>query len=284
MNEVKRKVHYFCKDTLQGKCAGQGITAAVLDTGISLHPDFDRRIKAFQDFVNGKQMIYDDCSHGTHVAGILAGSGKISGYVYSGMAPACDLCIVKVLDDKGNGSVEQLLKGIEWILQNRWRYRIRLVNLSMGMVSGEAAHREAELIRAVEHLWDEGLIVVVSAGNTGPEEGSVAVPGNSGKVITVGAQGSLFSGRGPTKDLLQKPDLTAPGTHVISCNGNYTTKRSAAYIAKTGTSMATPVVTGAIALLLSKYPDLDNSEVKNRLRICCGESLHVKNLLRNDCF
>ncbi len=283
MNEVKRKVHYFCPDTLQGKCTGQGITAAILDTGISLHPDFDRRIRVFQDFVNGKQMIYDDCTHGTHVAGILAGSGKMSGNVFAGMAPACDLCVLKVLDENGKGSVEQLLKGIEWILQYRKKYQIRLVNLSMGMVSGDDSLREQELLHGVERLWDAGLIVVVSAGNEGPKAGSVVVPGTSGKVITVGAAGSFYSGRGPTKEKIWKPDLTAPGTHVISCNGNYRTKRSAAYIAKTGTSMATPVVTGAIALLLSKEPELDNIEVKKRLRICCGDQLNVKKLLGNSC-
>lgn len=307
MNEVKRKVHYFCEDTLQGKCAGQGITAAVLDTGISLHPDFDRRIKVFRDFVNGKTMIYDDCSHGTHVAGILAGSGKMSGKVYTGMAPSCELCVLKVLDQDGNGSVEHLLRGIEWTLKNRSRYDIRLVNLSIGMVCGERLEKERELIHAVEMLWDAGLAVIVSAGNDGPERGSVAVPGTSRKVITVGAcdemyvesrrgvlksKQQIYSGRGPTKECVIKPDLLAPGTNVVSCNGQYRTKRSAAYIAKSGTSMATPVVTGASALLLSKYPDMENVELKLQLMKCCdivgsqGQYgvLNVKKLLQIPCF
>ena len=285
MNEVKRKVHYFCEDTVREKYTGQEITAAVLDTGISLHPDFDRRIKAFQDFVNGKAGIYDDCAHGTHVAGILAGSGRMSRKIYSGMAPSCQLCVLKVLDEAGNGSVPQVLKGMEWVLKHRRQYGIRLVNLSVGMPARETPEREKELTDAVEMLWDAGLIVVVSAGNAGPKAGTVAVPGTSRKVITVGAcderyEGSkngvfqknvsannsgIYSGRGPTKECVIKPDIVAPGTAVISCNGYYRTKHSSAYVAKSGTSMATPVVTGAAALLLSKYPDMGNVEMKLRM-------------------
>ncbi len=260
--------------------------------GISLHPDFDQRICAFQDFVNGKNGIYDDCAHGTHVAGILAGSGRLSNHVYSGIAPAANLCVLKVLDREGNGSNEQVLRGIDWVLQNQRKYGIRLVNLSVGMPDRDCIKKEMELTDAVERLWDAGLVVVVSAGNAGPKSGTVAVPGTSRKVITVGASDETqksrngrkkglrgmayrngnppggYSGRGPTRECIVKPDVVAPGTNVISCNGHYRTKHSAAYVSKSGTSMATPVVTGAAALLLSKYPDMENVEIKMRLMQC----------------
>ena len=130
-------------------------------------------------------------------------------------------------------------------------------------------------------LWDAGLVVVVSAGNYGPKDGTIAIPGSSRKVITVGVTGGSqivnvhsqkewnYSGRGPTKQCVVKPDLTAPGTKVISCNGQYTHRWKKPYISKSGTSMATPVVAGAIACLLSKYPDMTNVEVKLRLRESC---------------
>lgn len=249
--------------------------------GITLHPDFDRRIIGFRDFVNYKEQIYDDGKHGTHVAGILAGSGRLSSGVYGGMAPRAEILAGKVLDSAGNGSVDNVLEGIDWLLNIRKRARLRIVNISVGTQPGVERTQEQRLIDAVEKLWDAGLVVVVSAGNYGPGEGTVAVPGTSRKVITVGAlkerrtamrgknQEWNYSGRGPTEECVVKPDLSAPGTNILSCNGEYTNKWQKPYIAKSGTSMATPVVSGAIACLLSKYPDMSNVEVKLKLRESC---------------
>lgn len=290
---------------------GQGIGAAVLDTGIWQHPDFDRRIAGFLDCVNNRKDIYDDSGHGTHVAGILAGSGKMSDGLYAGMAPRARVYSAKVLDREGNGTVNNVIKGIEWVLSLYKKERIRIVNISVGTQPGLEKAEERRLLCAVENLWDAGLVVVVSAGNYGPAEGTVAVPGVSRKVITVGAadvgcpveSGGRkewdYSGRGPTCNCIVKPDLVAPGTSVTSCGGNFGRKnysgrnygggnyggmnngnmnygkmfgRGSAYAVKTGTSMATPVVSGAIACLLSKYPDMTNVEVKLRLRESCTRS------------
>ena len=134
---------------------------------------------------------------------------------------------------------------------------------------------DMQLIEAVERAWDAGLVVVVAAGNMGPEPMSITVPGNSRKVITVGASDDClhvagsgirpcYSGRGPTAECVCKPDITAPGSGIISCNA--LSRRGAGYYArKSGTSMATPIVSGCIALLLATEPYLTNVQVKMRL-------------------
>lgn len=281
MKRAKEAIGYWCPDIQSGKYLGKGIRAAILDTGISLHPDFDSRILEFQDFVSYRRRIYDDSGHGTHVAGILAGSGRMADGIYAGMAPDAELLIGKVLDEVGNGSVQAVLEGIEWILKKQKERRIRIVNLSVGTQPGLKEEEEQRLLEAVEAMWDAGLVVVVSAGNYGPEEGTIAVPGSSRKVITVGAVDRSiqqawsgkskwdYSGRGPVGECILKPDLSAPGTQIMSCNGKYTNRFQKPYTIKSGTSMATPIVSGAIACLLSKYPDMSNVEVKLKLRESC---------------
>lgn len=273
MNKVKRQVHYYCGDTVNGNIRGQNIAAAILDTGMAAHPDLKGRILAFYDCVGQRSGMYDDSGHGTHVGGILAGDGRLSKGEYGGMAPGTDLVIVKVLDARGEGSVEQILKGILWIRDNHERYGIRVANVSVGANEGLDGKKEQELIDAVEMLWDLGIAVVVSAGNQGPETGSIAVPGNSRKVITVGALDEPgvkkgCSGVGPTDRCIVKPELVAPGYHVASCNSRYFKSRIP-YVRKSGTSMATPVVSGAVALFLSKYPDAQNVDVKLKIRKAC---------------
>lgn len=281
MRWVKQSVGYWCKDITSGNYLGKGICAAVLDTGISGHPDLKGGIRGFRDFVGNSVKYYDDSGHGTHVAGILCGSGEMSSGLYAGMAPESGLLVGKVLDHEGNGNVENVLKGIDWILQVKSEYDVRIVNISVGTQPDLAVCQKQRFLSAVEDLWDSGIVVVVSAGNYGPEEGTVAVPGNSRKVITVGVPDTElpvvsrrkrrvnYSGRGPTGDCVIKPDVFAPGTGIISCNGRYGRPGEHPYTMKTGTSMAAPVVSGAIACLLSKYPDMTNVEVKLSLRNSC---------------
>lgn len=280
MKLAKSTVEYWCDDIVKRRYLGQGITTAVLDTGIILHPDFDRRIIEFKDFVNHKKEIYDDSGHGTHVAGILGGSGMLSGGTYAGMAPQVKFVIAKVLDKDGNGSVTAVLDGIEWILGLTQKQKIHIVNISVGTHPGLNTEEEKKLIRGVELLWDMGITVVVSAGNYGPKERTVAAPGSSRKVITVGAVDIPerngvgkrcwdYSGRGPTDGCVVKPDLVVPGTYITSCNGEYTNRWKRPYTEKSGTSMATPLVSGAAACLLSKYQDMTNVEVKLRFRNSC---------------
>ena len=245
---------------------GKGVGVAVLDTGIFPHMDFRNRIHAFADFVAYKSMPYDDNGHGTHVAGILAGDGTASMGKYKGVAPGCGLVALKVLDRFGNGSRDQVLRAFRWILAHREQYRIRIVNISVGTTCRSVSDQDV-LIQGVEKLWDEGLVVVAAAGNQGPKPGSVTAPGSSRKVITVGSSDMLtgrsaVSGCGPTAECVCKPDLVAPGNHIVSCApGTANT-----YGVKSGTSMSTPLVSGAIALMLEKDPLLTNVEIKMLLR------------------
>lgn len=301
MDKVKRTIGYWCDDTRSGVYAGKGIGVAILDTGISYHPDFERRIIAFQDMRKENKFGYDMNGHGTHVAGIIGGSGKLSNRQYSGIAPCCNLIMVRVLDEKGDGEIATVIEGIRWVRKNRTRYNIRIVNISVGTLPHYGDREEDDLLKEVEQLWDEGVVVVAAAGNFGPAWGTITTPGISKKIITVGASndeeeserlGKLrknYSGRGPTRECVVKPDLVAPGSCVISCNGRYQ-RTGRAYTEKSGTSMSAPVVAGAIAVLLSKYPSMSNLEVKLRLRQTCVDLglnrnrqgwgiLHVKALL-----
>lgn len=282
MDRVKKSVHYWCSDTINKTYTGKGITAAVMDTGLAEHPDFAGRVLAFKDCVNQKSKMYDDSGHGTHVAGILAGDGKASGGVLAGMAPEASLVIVKVLDRDGNGNMEQIERGIRWIMENYRKYRIRIVNISMGARAGVHPDKDERIVRMVEEMWNRGLIVVVSAGNYGPGKGTISVPGTSRKVITTGAmecesRQKECSGQGPTVDCVVKPDVVAPGYYIISASHLYREQRKA-YTVKSGSSMATPVMAGAAALVLSKYPDMGNVEMKLKLR---ETSRHLNGMKRD---
>ena len=255
---------------------GRGVGIAVLDTGVYPHPDFAGRLCCFQDMVGGRKQPYDDNSHGTHVMGVLGGSGKRSGGRYEGVAPGASLIGIKVLDREGNGSVTDLLRGLSWIQKQKERYGIRIVNISVGSVPRRETAETSALVRGVEAAWADGLVVIVAAGNEGPEARSVTTPGISRKVITVGCSddqqsvrvGGIsmvdYSGRGPTVSCICKPDVVAPGAAVVSCCVP-SVRKNHYYGIKSGTSMATPVVSGAAALLLEKYPYLTPKEVKLRL-------------------
>ena len=248
------------------KYTGKGIGVAVLDTGIFPHIDFGRRILAFCVFTEGKSGPYDDNGHGTHVSGILGGDGTASQGRYKGAAPGCGIVALKVLDRFGNGSREDVLQAFQWIEDFGKIYNIRIVNISVGTTS-RSMNEQTDLLAGVEQLWDKGFTVVAAAGNQGPGDGTVTAPGSSRKIITVGSSDMLqgnkaVSGRGPTFECVCKPDLVAPGNRVTSCAPGipYT------YRIKSGTSMSTPLVSGGIACLLEKEPQLSNVEIKMLLR------------------
>lgn len=256
---------------------GKDIGVVILDTGIYPHIDFDHRIVCFKDFVNQKTAPYDDNGHGTHVAGILAGSGKGSNGKYRGIASGCNIISCKILDKNGNGRMVNIFQAIDWILENYKKYNIRIVNISVGSISSSNSKKES-LIQYVDNLWDQGLTVVAAAGNMGPKPGSITVPGSSRKVITVGSSDLLdtktgISGVGPTSDCICKPDIVAPGASVISCAAG--PKNS--YTQKSGTSMSTPIVSGAIALLLEKNPLLTNVEIKMLLKEAAVDMGYARN-------
>ena len=270
MNRVKELIH--CQDAFTMGLTGKGVGVAVMDTGIFPHMDFDRRILAFADMVNRRPGPYDDCGHGSHICGIIGGSGVASDGRYQGMAPGCNLVAVKVLDKKGNGYASDVLTGLAWILERKDALGIRIVNISVGSGGKKGMTENSALVRGVNEAWDAGLVVVVAAGNNGPKRMSITTPGISRKVITVGCSDDYrevlvggnrmvnYSGSGPTEACICKPDVVAPGSSVVSCAG-----RPGKYTIKSGTSMSTPIVSGAIALLLEKYPEMTNRDVKLKL-------------------
>ncbi len=285
MNRVRKQIG--CPEA-GGLCKmGEGVTAAVLDTGIVPHPDFGGRIVGFLDFLHGRQTVYDDCGHGTHVCGILAGSGLLSKGKFQGIAPGVRLVVGKILDQKGEGLAEHMLAGIAWVLSVQAVYHIRILNISIGVGKLRDETDKNRLMEAVERAWDAGLVVVASAGNGGPAPMSISPIGAAKKAITVGchdggyfgARKSLcenYSGRGPSEYAYKKPDIVAPGTDIVSCchkcRKSYYAYRDS-YTKKSGTSMSAPIAAGAAALLFGEKPEYTNEMVKNRM-IATADDMH----------
>ena len=277
MDRVKKLIHAEEEEVFP--YTGSGVTVAILDTGIAMHPDFADRVIGFRDFVGTSRMPYDDCGHGTHVAGCLCGNGACSGGLYAGVAPGCRILSGKVLDDKGDGTISNMAAGIEWVLDSRELYQIKILNISVSMGETDHVRMMQYLVSCLEKVLDAGIFVVVAAGNKGPAAGSISPLGASRKVVTVGCHdGNSFhgrqnscesySGRGPTCAELKKPDIVAPGTDIMSCSAGFRqTVRGCrdAYIVKNGTSMSTPLVAGAAALCLQKYPEYSNEQLKRRI-------------------
>lgn len=254
----------------QKEILGKGSCIAILDSGICSHPDFENRVIGWYDTVNGRTRPYDDNGHGTHVAGIAAGSGYSSRGTFCGMAPEAKIVSVKILNRYGEGMIPHIIAGIRWVLRNRYQYNINIINISVGTTDGKQFDENSDFVQTVNELWDAGLVVVASAGNKGPEPYTISAPGNSRKIITVGYYSKHSnSSVGPTSLCIKKPDVVTPGHQVQSCSNKYLNGQS--YEKKSGTSMATPIVSGSIALLLSKYPDLTPKEVKLRLKNSCTD-------------
>lgn len=213
-----------------------------------------------------------------------------------GIAPEANLVIVKILNNEGKGNLTDVLMGIQWLIDNREKYNIRAANLSIGT---DNTTSNDPLVKAVETAWDKGIAITIAAGNNGPSPRSVTSPGISRKAITVGTSDddsetftlwgdSLinFSGRGPTYECIIKPDIVAPGSNIVSCLTptpyNENKKISASvensnYIRLSGTSMSTPMVTGAIALLLERYAELSPNDIKLMLKKCCTDLSRPQN-------
>lgn len=246
------------------------VSVGIVDTGVYPHMDLKKNIMDFYDCVDKKQEAYDNNGHGTHIAGIIGGSGAGSLGRYRGINTGAGLVIVKGLDGMGGGSVSQVVKGIEYLMENRKKYNMKVLNISMGGTEEEYV-KYRPLLSIVEQAWDEGITVCVAAGNSGPMRGSITIPGTSRKVITVGASDDHipvrmgngnktivnYSGKGPTRECIVKPDILCPGTDIVSCKNNYS-----GYVSKSGTSMSTAIMTGIVSLLLSEQPDLTPKDIK----------------------
>ncbi|VVB72826.1 Subtilisin-like serine protease [uncultured archaeon] len=242
-----------------GKLTGKGVTVALIDTGADAsHESLAGRIVAFKDFVNNQSAPYDDNGHGTHCASLIAGGDGL------GVAPDARLVVVKVMDRDGACFLSDALKALDWCLENKDRYGIKVVSFSVG---GENPSEGASLLDdACNKMVEKGLVMCVAAGNSGPAPGTIVIPGDAKNVITVGAidsSGSIFeqSSRGPEGSEEIKPDLVTLGVDVVSALMGSKNGRSS----MSGTSMAVPQVSGSVAVLLEAKPDLGPADVKRAL-------------------
>ncbi|MET9581828.1 S8 family serine peptidase [Streptomyces sp. NPDC006539] len=248
---------------------GQGVKVAVLDTGVDAnHPDLAGRVAEAKDF-SGSPSTEDHFGHGTHVAATVGGTGAASSGTRRGVAPRADLLIGKVLGDDGFGSESSVIDGMEWAASQH----AKVVNMSLG--SDAETDGTDPMSQAVNTLTaSTDTLFVVAAGNAGPGPSTVGSPGAADAALTVGAvdrDDSLasFSSRGPRLgDAAVKPDVTAPGVGIVAARASGTTMGDpvdANYTSASGTSMATPHVAGAAALLAQQHPDWGAQQLKDAL-------------------
>jgi serine protease AprX len=264
---------------------GQGVTVAVLDTGIDNLPDFSGRLIGGVDLTGGNNPFQDSYGHGTFVAGLIAGDGASSGGQYSGEAPGADLVSIKVAGANGTTDLARLILGLQWAVDHQASYGIKVLNMSLGFQTNMSTVINP-LDQAVEAVWDSGIAVVVSAGNAGPFNGTILSPGDDPLVITVGALDDMastsitgdemcdFSSAGPTSpDGWAKPDLVTSGRSVVSLaapgstvyNGYPSARVGSANFVGSGTSFSAAITSGAAALVLADNPGLTPNQIKARL-------------------
>ncbi|WP_225891088.1 S8 family peptidase [Streptomyces dioscori] len=246
---------------------GAGVDVAVLDTGYDTgHPDLKDVVDSSESFVPGED-VTDRNGHGTHVASTIAGSGAASeGGVERGVTPGARLHVGKVLSDAGNGYDSWIISGMEWAARDA---KAKVVSMSLG--SNGPSDGSDPMSQAVNRLSAEtGTLFAVAAGNAGPYDHTVAAPGAADAALTVGAVDAddtvaEFSSRGPRlRDDALKPEITAPGVGILAARSQYTSG-TGSYTAKSGTSMATPHVAGAAALVAAAHPGWTGSEIKDAL-------------------
>jgi serine protease AprX len=286
-----------------GSVDGEGVVVALIDSGLSPNPDLPlSRIAGFYDFTklsNGQPTQpapYDEFGHGTHVAGLIGSGGVLSNYEHQGVAPGVRFVALKVLDGQGVGTTSLVIKAIEYVIANNRTLHVKVINLSLGHPIYAPAKYDP-LVQAVERAVKAGIVVVVAAGNNGLDQNGdgesgyagINSPANAPSCIAVGAVDTkntiardgdavaAFSSRGPTWfDALAKPDLVAPGVHLVSDTdpssylytnlpNNRQTVNGHPMLDLSGTSMSAPIAAGAAALVLDANAGLTPNTVKGIL-------------------
>ncbi len=275
---------------------GQGIGVAVIDSGVNPNGDLytnmgvNRQVADVRFNSDYNQSPSDGYGHGTHVASIIGGDGSKSSGKYIGVAPMVNIINVKVSNDDGSAMMKDVVAGLQWVLDNKDTYNIRVINLSLNSAVAES-YNTSPLDAAVEILWFNGVVVVVSAGNKG--SGAIYAPANDPFAITVGAMDdkgtastkddvlASFSAYGKSENGAVKPDLVAPGSNITArlvnqnmglAGAHPANKVGSQYFRMSGTSMAAPMVSGAVALLLQDEPGLTPDQVKYRLMTTANQS------------
>jgi serine protease AprX len=262
---------------------GQGQRIVIIDSGIHPHPDLKDKVVEWMDFSKAKnKKPLDEYGHGTHVAGVAAGSGTKSGGEISGIAPEADLVGLRIT------TVAEAIKALQWCVENKDAMNLKVINMSLGEVA-RRGHKFDPWALAVEKATEAGLVVCVAAGNEGPNPGSISTPGIYPGAITVGAYDSKGtpdtgddtvwknSSQGPTIDGLMKPDVLAPGVSIFGplvpgapLDNAALPHRDNDYFAISGTSQATPMIAGLATILLQADPNLDAEGIKKIMRQASG--------------
>ncbi|WP_163854063.1 S8 family serine peptidase [Paenibacillus elgii] len=250
---------------------GRNVTIAIVDSGIELHNDINRnKILKFKDFVNNKEELYDDNGHGTFIAGIINANGKLRG-----IAPDADLVIIKVIDSKGNTDKDLLEKSLEWLIENKYKYNINVINISLGVptYTNNDDLSYDEIFEKLKTLRRMGVLTVMSAGNNGPNSGSIVYPASSPDVITVGYinnngtyshsddKVAYSSSKGFEKGNNIKPNLVTLGVDILSLDY----RDLGGYLTASGSSYAAAILSGVLAVLIESNRVQPKSDIETIL-------------------
>ncbi|GMK37937.1 hypothetical protein PCCS19_09910 [Paenibacillus sp. CCS19] len=232
------------------KTEGDDVRVAVIDTGIAKHSNLVIAGGVNTTNIKSASSYYDDNGHGTHVAGIIAATGKDG--MQPGVAPKVSLYAIKALDHEGLGYISDIIQGINWCINNK----IQVINMSFGLLPGE---QSAALQEAIQKAYNNGIVLVASAGNSGTSNGRIDEPASFSETIAVAASNrndeiASYSSRG------QGIDITAPGTNIRSLQPN------SGYVEMSGTSMSCPHVAGGAALVLAADSSLTPDQVSEKLK------------------
>ena len=262
---------------------GTGVTVALIDTGVNTSGDLAGQVVHSEDFTP-EQNNLDTYGHGTFVAGLIDGTGAGSGGTIKGVAPGAKLVSLKIAGADGTTDVLQVLAALEWIVDFKDVYNIRIVNMSLGFDASQS-YMVNPLDFAVERVWSDGIVVVAAAGNGNNVPGSITSPGDDPRVITVGSSNdkttlalsddklATFSSVGPTVDGYTKPEILAPGRSVVSSRSPGSTidttypdsEIGTLYARGSGTSFSSAIASGVAALVLQRTPLLTPDQVKWRM-------------------
>ncbi|MFC3121696.1 S8 family peptidase [Agaribacter flavus] len=277
---------------------GKGVTVAIIDTGINNNSLLQKGTNNKRRFTTSisvleDKSVNDDYGHGTHLASIIADASKRSSAErphingYNGIAPDVNLVSIKAFDEQGRASYSDILRAVDYVIENKDAHNIRVLNLSFS-APPSSYYWDDPLNKALMKAWREGITVVAAAGNSGPDAMTIGVPGNTPYVITVGAitdnktpynfnddYVTSFSSAGPTYEGFVKPELVAPGGHILGVMDKqsllrktysiFDTNKKHDYFALSGSSQSTAITTGIVALMLEANPYLRPDDIKCRL-------------------
>lgn len=276
---------------------GKGVNIAVIDTGVYPHGDLvrpHRALSGFKDFINSISDAYDDNGHGTHICGVIAGSGALSDGKYRGIAPGAKIVMLKAFSSVGEGAFSDIIAAIDWTVENKEKYNLKILCLPFGCEAIVPPDSDP-LSKACSVAWDKGLIVVAASGNKGPLQGTITTPGICPSIITSGCvecsdinirkwKIADFSSRGVRRETNVKPELVAPGVQITSLASDISyipglsrlKPLETPYRQMTGSSVSCGIAAACVALLVEKMPGISGNDMKGILKLSCTSLNELK--------